>query len=837
MPPITTLTPLAHSGNLLAAEMARSSHSKKQPKSTASIVAKASKKSSEDQIQRALEFLDSQDPDGAGDTNISLNRVSRKFSVSYATLRRRWLGGKSRKDAHIAQLLLTPTQEDTLVQWIVDMGRRGVPLAYRGIREKASYISGQPVGKTWVYRFAKRHPEITQRWTKSMESSRAQALNKVTVTGFYDILDDVQTMHDIPPKNIWNADEKGIQLGVGERIRAFVSSNQKEAFKIEDGSRELVTMIEAICADGSTLPPCAIFKGKRLQSNWIKENPGQFSIACSENGWTDNELGLLWLVKDFIPKANALKEPGRPILLILDGHNSHCSFKFLKAAADNGIEIICLPPHTTHALQPCDVGAFGPLASNWKAQVSQVFELGQAVEKEDVLAMYHRARSDAFQESTILAAWRKTGIHPFNREAIPETAFEPAKNTTTVPALPMAPNTSGNEPASQSIASQVLGIEPNPILDSAHFSPSEHSSSRDQWETEPSAPSTPKSQVTSPSHSVVHIVGDQTQDAVTQAPALESLDATQIPHVPLPSPPAPELTTRGVPALPPKNASKGQLYEYSKKLHSIALSQATQIEKDHALHVLYTKENGMLRQKLYNKTKKKRGLVLSTSARHMTHEEHLVAAHEAEEAAAAKAEEKAKRKAEREQKAKDKPLREAEAKAERERKTQERAAKKQWQEMERQQKVLARAEKKQAQHLAKAAKEAEKAEKAAERAQRAAEAVKRNHRNTRSTTQAKRNDTQEIVLEMSQSALESQGEMETQVNISPMKPSQKRMRMGSGNNPGLYESEMSPQKARTHPKPLRPQPIPRLAINQGPNTQNEDVFFILNRGNSTNSEA
>jgi hypothetical protein len=34
------------------------------------------------------------------------------------------------------------------------------------------------------------------------------------------------------------------------------------------------------------------------------------------------------------------------------------------------ILIVCLPPHTTHILQPCDVGVFGPLASAWRAQVT-----------------------------------------------------------------------------------------------------------------------------------------------------------------------------------------------------------------------------------------------------------------------------------------------------------------------------------------------------------------------------------------------------------------------------------------------------------------------------------
>lgn len=87
----------------------------------------------------------------------------------------------------------------------------------------------------------------------------------------------------------------------------------------------------------------------------------------SPNGWTDQELGVLWMRKDFEP-TTAQHNPDKLYrLLILDGHNSHCTYQFCKFAFDHNIIIICLPAHTTHALQPCDVGVFGPLASSWKA--------------------------------------------------------------------------------------------------------------------------------------------------------------------------------------------------------------------------------------------------------------------------------------------------------------------------------------------------------------------------------------------------------------------------------------------------------------------------------------
>jgi hypothetical protein len=84
-------------------------------------------------------------------------------------------------------------------------------------------------------------------------------------------------------------------------------------------------------------------------------------------------LGRLWLEKDFAPETAArLDDPADYRLLILDGHNSHGTWPFMDFAQKHRILILCLPSHTTHALQPCDVGVFGPLAKKWKARVSYV---------------------------------------------------------------------------------------------------------------------------------------------------------------------------------------------------------------------------------------------------------------------------------------------------------------------------------------------------------------------------------------------------------------------------------------------------------------------------------
>jgi hypothetical protein len=70
----------------------------------------------------------------------------------------------------------------------------------------------------------------------------------------------------------------------------------------------------------------------------------------SPNGWTDNEIGTVWFMETFILFANDHKVTDAPVVLLLNGHNSHESDTFRKAAFQNNIIVIAFPSKCTHKL-------------------------------------------------------------------------------------------------------------------------------------------------------------------------------------------------------------------------------------------------------------------------------------------------------------------------------------------------------------------------------------------------------------------------------------------------------------------------------------------------------
>lgn len=109
--------------------------------------------------------------------------------------------------------------------------------------------------------------------TTGLEKARAKALNQFAVDKFFNMLTDVMKEFNILPENLYNMDEKGIQLGIGARVTAMIDRDQQTVYSIEDGNRELVTVIETICADGSVIHPSVIFQGQRRNSEWGRVNP------------------------------------------------------------------------------------------------------------------------------------------------------------------------------------------------------------------------------------------------------------------------------------------------------------------------------------------------------------------------------------------------------------------------------------------------------------------------------------------------------------------------------------------------------------------------------------
>jgi hypothetical protein len=200
----------------------------------------------------------------------------------------------------------------------------------------------------------------------------------------------------------------------------------------QDGSREFITLLACICGDGTALPPALIYKGEpgTIQDTWLEDvqKTDQVYFSTSTNGWSCDVLGSRWLV-DVFDRHTKEKAGNRRRLLVVDGHSSHINMKFINLCDERRILLLVLPPHTTHRLQPLDVGCFSPLQRYYTNELNKLigYSLGyNDMSKRFFWRLFSPAWTAAMSEQNIASAWAKTGLIPLNPDEVLSTIAKPA---------------------------------------------------------------------------------------------------------------------------------------------------------------------------------------------------------------------------------------------------------------------------------------------------------------------------------------------------------------------------------------------------------------------------
>ena len=310
----------------------------------------------ENSIREAIEALE-------GNPNLTVKAVATAYSVPRSTLRDRLSGSVPQQISQQGVQRLTPNQEEFLAEWILDMDARGFPPSHARTREMASRILSMnkdtaPLGKDWIPKFTKRNPRVASIVGRRIESLRVAGTNHTALENFYKLFKEVRDRFKIQTGDIWNMDEQGLGLGVCSNTKVLSSSKKTRTFVKSPQNREWVSVLECISATDRISKPLIIFKGNSLQTSWFEENTPDWTFTTSENGWTSKLIAMRWLTDVFLPQTKP--DGGRPRMLVMDGHGSHVDVDFMWECKRNNVELVFLPPHSSHVLQPLDLGVFSP---------------------------------------------------------------------------------------------------------------------------------------------------------------------------------------------------------------------------------------------------------------------------------------------------------------------------------------------------------------------------------------------------------------------------------------------------------------------------------------------
>jgi len=375
-------------------------------------------------IDEAIAFLRSSD-------QVPIAEVARRFNVNRSTLSKRVQGktGSLAKRAESNQLL-SNKQELVLVEHIRRLSEWCLPPTPAMVTLWASILCGSEPGKNWSAGFKARHKDVLDsRYLNAIDLARHKADSEASYRQYFAILRQKMDQYSIQPQNCYNMDEKGFLVGHLQKVKRIFPKALMQQQRLlgtgQDGSREWITLIATICADGSSLPPALIYKAVSgdLQDSWLQDyDPQEHAcwFASSPNGWTSDKLGMSWL-QSLFHKETLHKAKRDWRLLILDGHGSHCTLSFLEWCQSNRILVAVLPPHSTHRLQPLDVSLFNPLATNYSTSLDTHSRLSQGLAsftKREFFKNFYSAFDKTFTEANIRSGWLKTGIEPFDPDQV-----------------------------------------------------------------------------------------------------------------------------------------------------------------------------------------------------------------------------------------------------------------------------------------------------------------------------------------------------------------------------------------------------------------------------------
>ncbi|XP_065662840.1 uncharacterized protein LOC136085459 [Hydra vulgaris] len=262
-------------------------------------------------------------------------------------------------------------EELILVNYLADAANMHYGLTLKQIRSFAyeyalanhkkietSWMKNKCAGDQWLRDFRKRYiNKLSLRKPQPTSLGRSSAFNRETVRIVYKNYKNVLERYHFDPSNIWNCDETGITT-VHVPPKILAPKGKKQIGSITSAERgNNVTMIAAINATGNSIPPLLVFPRAKFKDYMLNNCPPGSVGAANKSGWS-NEVIFVQFLEHFI--SNVRPSIKKPVLLLMDNHESHVNISVIELAKKSGIVLMTFHPHTTHKMQPLDRGVFGP---------------------------------------------------------------------------------------------------------------------------------------------------------------------------------------------------------------------------------------------------------------------------------------------------------------------------------------------------------------------------------------------------------------------------------------------------------------------------------------------
>jgi hypothetical protein len=353
--------------------------------------------------------------------------------------------------------LLTKVEEERLVSFFFKMAALGVGLSLDeagsvivnmlndgSTRRNPYKTSGSLPGDDFWTAFFARHPDVSQRAPEALKKTRAKQERASVYAEFYDLLEGLHAANKYLPRNIWNDDETMAKF---KTSRVISRRGEGTVYVLEDTEWPHITVLACISAAGERLPPLIIHSAKSILLKWtFKEGIAGTTYSATETGWIDRKVYLEWFRTVYVPHVNATRgtnEDGTicAVLLVFDGHDSHIGLEVALLAEQHSIDLLQMPSHTSHRLQPLDVSCFYSWHNELHKQIKRILRDHPYlnITRDQFSELMGPAFKSALSPENIKAGFLKSGIWPIDRTKIVDKLTSNEASAVLSPAVALDP--------------------------------------------------------------------------------------------------------------------------------------------------------------------------------------------------------------------------------------------------------------------------------------------------------------------------------------------------------------------------------------------------------------
>ncbi len=349
-------------------------------------------------------------------------QIALQYRVSYSTFLARLKGVQpGNRGGHNARLNVF--EDEALKGYMEFLCRIGMPPDKRAIVKATNLLLEERgedrVSKEWGRRWLLKNKQYYKNIrSKTLHAERKAIHHTEEIQLHFQQFQEMIVRYSIEQKDVWNFDEIGFRIGCLRGRMVVVPADIKAIYLADPDNRESITALECCSAGGLSIAPFLILKGDiMLEKHFENKMDDKAKLGCSLTGFTNDRLSFKWLEHFNELTKDGIKDRWR--VLIMDGHGSHLSDHFKFYAFKNRIIPFLLPSHSTHLLQPLDVGVFSAMKQHHQNALYDSIRYGDyTFDRTDFLAAFQEIHNSTMKKGTIIGSFIKTGLFPLDPEVV-----------------------------------------------------------------------------------------------------------------------------------------------------------------------------------------------------------------------------------------------------------------------------------------------------------------------------------------------------------------------------------------------------------------------------------